>query len=134
EPEHWDLKFTRYNIPVEDPSSPGVYLDYRVTGVLTRPGTEVAVATNIDPETVAFEDFADSLTNAPDAIGYEWKAYDFGSMQYTVTQNEVYFVKTVNDEVYKIQFLDFEGSSTGVTTFRITLEEVISALEPQEYI
>ncbi len=135
EPENWDLQFTRYNFPVANPEAPGGYMNYLVTGVISRPGTEVAVASDIDPETVEFETYQDSLTTAPDAIGYEWKFFDLNTFQYSIVENEVYFVKTNDNEVYKLQFLDFEGASTGVSTLRSTLVEVLSALTtPPDYI
>lgn len=135
EPENWDLKFTRYNTPVPYPDSPDEYLDYYVLGVLVRPDVEVAIASDIDPDSVKFEDYADSLTSDMNAIGHEWKVLDFSTKTYTIDENQVFFVKTLKNEVYKIQFLDFEGSSTGVTTLKSTLAEVLSALAaPQEYI
>lgn len=79
--------------------------------------------------------YADSLSKAQDAIGYEWKYFDRNTFQYTILDDLAYFVKTPNNEVYKIQFLDFEGASTGVTTIKATLEEVLSSLTtPPEYI
>lgn len=128
EPQEWDLKFTRYNTPVATDEVPEGFLNYQVTGVLSRPGVEVAVASEIDPSTVEFEDFAENLTDAMDAIGYDWKYFDLNTFQYSVIEDEVFFVKTPDNEVYKLQFLDFEGTSTGVTTIQITFEQVISSL------
>src|SRR5690606_12687448 len=42
EPEEWDLKFTRYNTPVATDEVPEGFLNYLVTGTLSRPGVEVA--------------------------------------------------------------------------------------------
>ena len=133
EPENWDLKFTRYITSLL--AEPGVYLDYHVVGTLTKPGVEVAVASNIDPANVEFEDYADSLTTDIDAIGHEWKYFDLNTFVYSIVENQVFFVKTPKNEIYKIQFLDFEGSSTGISTLKITYIETLSALaKPQEYI
>lgn len=135
EPEEWDLKFTRYNTPVATDEVPEGFLNYLVTGTLSRPGVEVAVASEIDPNTVEFEDFAENLTDAMDAIGFDWKYFDLNTFQYSVVENEVFFVKTPDNEVYKLQFLDFEGTSTGVTTIQITFEQVISSrVTAPEYI
>lgn len=125
EPEAWDLKFTRYNTLVQGGEDEVAY--HYVTGVLLHPDAEVAVASDIDPESVQFSDFEDQLTDQAAAIGHEWKYLDFATFQYSIVENQVFFVKTAENEVYKVQFIDFEGASTGVTTLIFNLEEVLSA-------
>lgn len=135
EPAEWDLKFTRYNTPVETDEVPQGFLNYQVTGTLSYPGVEVAVASNINPETVSFDDYRDSLKTDMDAIGHDWKFFDLNTFQYSVLDDQVFFVKTLDNEVYKLHFIDFEGASTGVSTVEVTLVEVISSLAPApEYI
>ena len=34
--------------------------------------------------------------------------------------DRVYFVKTANDSLYKVQFIDFEGASTGTSVMQIS--------------
>lgn len=130
EPDSWDVQFTRYNTPVEEGET-GEFQDYQVTGVLSNAGTRVVRATDVDPETVKFEEYQDGLTFDLDAIGYEWKYFDLGSFQYSVIENEVYFVKTSTDQVYKIQFLDFEGASTGVTTYQVSPEGTFTSVKSE---
>lgn len=133
EPEEWDLKFTRYSTPLE--AAPGEYLNYIVLGVLTRPGVEVVKATGIDPASVEYDEtYADSLTSDADAIGHDWKFFDRNTFQYSIVPEQVYFVKTTNNEIYKIQFWDFEGSSTGITTLKVTLAEIETSSKRPEYI
>lgn len=113
-PVDYDLIFLRYTRPLD--AGDGSFLQYIVTGVLLAPGTEAALADGIDPLLVSEDDYADAYSDAPTAIGHEWKFFDFTS-GWVVDSDRVYFVKTRNGEKYKIEFFDFEGSSTGITTF-----------------
>ncbi|TXF84388.1 T9SS type A sorting domain-containing protein [Neolewinella aurantiaca] len=119
EPENWDLLFTRYVTPLAD--GEGGILDYNVTGVLHNEGVSVAKLSGVDPATVAAptdeEAYSDTLTT----IGYEWKSFDLGTFQWAIPEDLVYFVQTP-DSLYRLQFIDFEGSSTGVSTFGVNAE------------
>ncbi|WP_236978832.1 HmuY family protein [Membranihabitans maritimus] len=123
EPEEWDLQFTRYVTPLV--AGPGIILQYSVTGVLINAGVEVAEAQGVDPETVSFDSYADSLSTDLETIGYDWKSYDFNAGAYSVPEDLVYFVKTANDSIWKIQFLDFDNT-TGTSTFEKTFIEVLA--------
>ncbi len=123
EPSSWDIQFTRYNTPVEEGDT-GEFQDYLVTGVLSNKGTQVVHVKGIDPNLVNYEDYKDDLISNLDAIGYDWKYFNLSTFQYSVPEDEVYFVKTSANEIYKIQFLDFEGASTGISTYALSLEEV----------
>lgn len=108
----WDWVFTRYETTLY---STGVPTPYTVTGILTNDQVEVAMADGIDPATVDHVNYittADSLTS----IGHDWKSYDFTN-GWGVDLDRVYFVKTADSLLYKIQFVDFQGSSTGQGTF-----------------
>lgn len=129
EPDSWDLLFTRYVTPLDDGA--GNILDYLVTGILINDGVQVAVAGGIDPQTVSYEtmeaEFEDTLTT----IGYDWKHFDLATFQWSVPNDRVYFIQTPTDSIWKVQFLDFEGSSTGVSTLEKTLESVaVSGTSP----
>lgn len=116
-PAAWDMVFKRYVTPIDD--NLGGLLDYTVTGVLCFPGTEVAKAVGVVPEDVSLMEYRDSFTNIADAIGYEWKDFDFeNSNEWTVYEDQAYFIKTVSGELWKIVFIDFEGTSTGNTVFQ----------------
>ncbi|WP_273445716.1 T9SS type A sorting domain-containing protein [Neolewinella agarilytica] len=120
EPDNWDLLFTRYVTPL--PDGEGNILDYTVTGVLQNKDVSVAKLSGVDPETaVAPADeatFSDSLAT----IGYDWKSFDLSTFQWSIPDDLVYFVQTP-DSLYRMQFIDFEGSSTGVSTFRLSTEQ-----------
>ena len=123
----WDLFFTRYNTPLDD--GQGNILNYLVTGTLSGPGVEVAQANNIDPLSVEFDAYSDSLQAAPDVIGYDWKEFDLSTFSWSLPLDRVYFVKTAAGEVYQLYFVDFEGSSTGVAVFEQTDLGIVNAIE-----
>jgi len=122
EPAEWDLVYTRYSSPVE--AGPDEILNYVVTGILSADGVRVAQADGVDPSTVMESDFASSYSTSIDVIGFDWKDIDINTFQWSLVADRAYFVKTADNNIYKLYFVDFEGSSTGVTTIEKT--EVIS--------
>ena len=121
----FDLLFCRYYTKLDDGT--GNLLDYPVSGVLSAPGVEVAQADEIDPATVEYAAYEDSLSTELDVIGYDWKAFDF-TLGWVMPDDRAYFVKTPDNLIYKLVFVDFEGSSTGVTTFEKTELGVLSSV------
>lgn len=133
EPENWDLKFTRYITPLDD--GQGGILDYNVTGVLLRAGVEAIKVTGVDPATVQYADYEDQWSSNIESIGHEWKSFSLSTFQFEVADDQVYFLKTANDSIYRLQFIDFEGSSTGISTFQKTFETVLASyLEKPSFI
>lgn len=122
----WDLVFCRYTTPLDDGT--GNILEYPVTGVLSAPGIEVAKAINIDPATVEYSAYVDSFKPELDAIGYDWKSFSFTS-GWVIPNDLVYFVKAQDNVIWKLVFIDFEGSSTGVSTFEKTEVGVLSSIK-----
>lgn len=127
EPDTWDLLFTRYVTPLDD--GQGNILDYVVTGVLSKRGVEVAQADDTDPATVDYRDYEDELSSVPDVIGYDWKEIDLSTFQWLVIPDRVYFVKTTSNELWKVEFIDFEGSATGVSTLERTFVTQLTSTE-----
>ncbi len=123
----WDLLFTRYSTPLDDGA--GNTLDYSVTGTLSGLGVEVARANGVDPLDVSFEAYQDSLETALDVIGYDWKEFDLSSFQWYLPPDRAYFVKTVEGRVWKLVFIDFEGSSTGNAVFEKTDMGLVSSAD-----
>jgi hypothetical protein len=119
EPDSWDLLFTRYVTPL--PDGEGNILDYTVTGVLQNKDVRVAQLDGVNPETAAApteeEAYSDTLTT----IGFDWKDINLTTFQWMIPEDLVYFIKTP-DSLYRMQLIDFEGSSTGVSTFSLTAE------------
>lgn len=122
----WDLLFCRYVTPLDD--GMGGVLDYAVTGVLSGHDIEVARAVNIDPETVSIDTYRDSFETRLDVIGYDWKTFDF-TAGWIVSTDRAYFVKTADQHVWKVVFVDFEGSSTGMSTFTKTDLGILSSVQ-----
>lgn len=131
----YDMVFHRYTTLLHD-SETGEDIPYTVTGILSGPNVKVAQADTIDPETVDFEDYKDSLKTQIDIIGHDWKAFDLNEFQWVLADDRVYFVKTDNGDVWQVQFIDFEGSSTGTGTLVKTNLGMVSAskdiIEPLE--
>lgn len=122
-PDHWDLLFTRYVTPLDDGS--GQLLNYVVTGILSGLGVEVAEITGLDPAEVGPE-AATGYDTALDVIGYDWKAFDF-TEGWVLPTDLSYLVKTADNHLYKLVFVDFEGSSTGTATFEKTDLGIVSS-------
>jgi hypothetical protein len=108
----WDWVFTRYETILNNAGTP---LPYTVTGILTNDKVEIAVADGINPATVNAANYTTAATSLT-MIGHDWKTYDF-TTGWGVAANRVYFVKARDNSLYKIQFVDFQGSSTGQGTF-----------------
>lgn len=119
----WDFLFTRYstNLYTTSPPTP-----YTVGGILINQGVEAVLADGINPTTVVNTNYtltADSLT----IIGHDWKSFDF-STGWGVDNDRVYFVKSADSNLYKIEFIDFQGSSSGIATFQKTYLGVWNSL------
>ena len=120
----FDLIYCRYVTLLLDPGTLE-YIPYYVTGVLSGPGAKVAEADGVDPLTVAYADYQDSLHTELDVIGHDWKFFDLSA--WTVDADRVFFLKTANDRVWKLQFIAFGGSTTGNADLKKTDLGIISA-------
>ncbi|MEM9885246.1 MAG: T9SS type A sorting domain-containing protein [Bacteroidota bacterium] len=122
----FDFVYTRYQTKLFDPGTGGD-LDYIVTGMLSAPGVEVAKIEGVDPasvdETTQLE-FSSDL----DAIGFDWKTFSFSS-GWSLPDNLAYVVKTAEGQLYKMVFIDFEGSTTGTATFELSDLGQVSSIE-----
>lgn len=115
----WDLLFTQYTtLLFTDLGEPYPYI---VTGVLiNRNGNEVAVDTlNRFPEITY--DIAGEMhfSSDLDAIGYEWKYYDFDAGSYSVTPGLTYVILNHSGYYYKLRFIGFynEAGQKGYPSF-----------------
>ena len=114
----WDLLFTKYN--AMQPSD----VMYPVTGVLHHPDVQVAEnASGASTDLTYSEDI--------NTIGYDWKTFNMGTMGYDIDSQKSFFVKLLNGTIYKINFLTFVGSSTGVITFN--QEDVTAQLDSEKF-
>lgn len=117
----WDLEFTQYtHIFYESPVNipyPTDTLPYSVNGVLlNQNGVSVSKDTFND---IAFDSVTinDATTRTystrKDAIGWDWKTFQFDDENYTINQYYKYYIKTADGKYYKLRFTDFYDS-TGV--------------------
>lgn len=121
----WDWVFTRYETTLYSGGAP---MPYAVTGILTNQNVEAILVDGINPNTVDASNYtttADSLS----IVGHDWKTYDFVN-GWEVDVDRVYFVKTADSNLYKIQFVDFQGSSTGQGTFVKTYIGQWTSIDP----
>ncbi len=121
EPElsEWDISFTKYITPVQG-------TPYPVTGVLSNVGIKIAKAINIaDP--FNYIDFSShTFIEDINSIGYDWKTFQ-GS--YIIDNNRCYFVKDYNNNIWRIIFTNFEGTTSGNIEFNTELIGSINSLE-----
>lgn len=129
-PSQWDLLFTRYWTPLEDG---GELVDYSLTGVLSGAGVEVAEARGVAPADAVLDDYVGSFTTTLDEIGYDWKAFSF-STGWSIDQELSYFVKLSDNTVWHINFIDFEGSSTGTTVFQKNNLGTLTSVANNEFV
>ena len=122
----FDLAYMRYLALL-----PGDTVHYPVTGILSGLGVEVAQANGVDPETAEFEDHENDLSTDLDIIGHDWKDFDLGTFSWVLPTDRAYFVKTADDNVWKIWFIDFEGSSTGTATIEKEDLGMLNAVEDE---
>ncbi len=125
----FDLLYCRYNTPLFD-SINNVTLQYSVTGILQGRGVQVAKAVGVDPNAVKLEDYQNSFRSELDVIGHDWKT--FTGTGWSVPSDRVYFVKTAQNRVWKLHFVDFEGASTGTATFEKTDLGSVRAVETSQ--
>ena len=106
----WDITFTKYITPVQG-------MPYGVTGVMSNDGVQVAQVDNL-PDPNSYTDYSQhSMSTEINTIGYDWKSFDMSTFSYSVEPYRCYFVKDLQDKVWRIIFTSFEGSSTGNIDF-----------------
>lgn len=99
--DKWTLCFTQYTAEIPIP--------YLVTGVLLNPyRTAAAKDSAIDFEAIDLS-YAQQkeLSENRDAIGYDWKVYDFDAGSYQVKTTMNYIIKAQDGNYYKLHFIDF---------------------------
>lgn len=113
----FDLMYCRYISIAKDPNGT-IVQQYNVTGVLTGPGILTAEADGVNPKTVTYVDYTDKLSTQTDIIGYDWKTLT--GISWLIDQDRVFFVKTTDNHMWRLHFIDFEGSSSGTAVMEKT--------------
>ncbi|MAN26705.1 MULTISPECIES: T9SS type A sorting domain-containing protein [Mesonia] len=121
----WDLKFTQFT--TDYPYNGGT-MKYVVTGVLNHPNTIIAKSVESGNGNPNNQNYLSEINT----IGYDWKEYDYQASTYNVDDEKYYYVKdTINNEVFRLHFTSFEGSSTGNLSFNA--EDVTSQLSTTNF-
>lgn len=113
----FDLMYGRYSSLAKDPNGT-IEQQYNVTGVLTGLGVKTAVAKGINPATVKEADYANQYSTRTDVIGHDWKT--LVGTSWSMALDRAFFVKTADNRVWKLVFIDFEGAATGNAVFEKT--------------
>lgn len=103
----YDLLFTQYTTMLfTDAGEPYPYL---VTGVLLNREGVVCALDTIHDFSAINKELANSLQYSSnlDAIGYDWKFYDFNSGAYTVRPGMIYIIRNRTGYIYKLRFIGF---------------------------
>jgi hypothetical protein len=111
----FDLMYCRYITLAKDPNGT-IVQQYNVTGLLTGPGVLTAEADSVDFASANYENYKNRLSSVNDIIGYDWKTLSGAS--WVIDPDKVFFVKTADNQVWKIHFIDFEGAATGTAVFQ----------------
>jgi len=106
----WDIVFTKYI----DKS-----INYPVTGVLQNIGVSAVESTDVDPLSKVMP--STGYLTAISTIGADWKTFSMTTNQYSIDETRVFFIKDLNNKIYRIKFKTFEGSSTGNLSFDISI-------------
>jgi len=116
---NWDITFTKYITPVQG-------MPYAVTGVLCNAGIEIAEADNIANPLTYTDYLSHPFETDINTIGYDWKTYQ-GS--YVIDQDRCFFIKDYEQNIWRLFFTDFEGTSTGIIQFNTELVAATSISE-----
>ena len=105
----WDLLFSNYTETLWD-GTDSVY--YQVNGVLiNRNNVVVGQVEAASVDSVSRDEAIASLeSTAQNAIGYEWKFFDFDTQTYAVVPNRVYIIQSVEGNIFALRFLGFYSS------------------------
>jgi hypothetical protein len=103
----YDLLFTQYTTLLY--TSLGEAYPYLVTGVLlNRNGVEAVKDSTHNFSTVTLQDVMNTpLTASLDAIGYDWKTFNFDAGSYTVRTNIFYVIRDKSGYFYKLRFVAY---------------------------
>ncbi|MCX6248742.1 MAG: hypothetical protein NTW10_13540 [Bacteroidetes bacterium] len=103
----YDLLFTQYTTLLY--TSVGEAYPYLVTGVLlNRNGVEAIKDSTHNFSTVTLQDVMNTpLSVSLDAIGYDWKTFNFDAGSYTVRTNIFYVIRDKSGYFYKLRFVAY---------------------------
>jgi hypothetical protein len=105
---NWDLVFTQYTAKVEQQGT-GIIEDYSVNGVLINPYNVEVAHDFVKPfADINYNDLSTyTYSQLWDAIGYDWKWYDFDAMLYLIQPGSTYIIHSTEGDYYKLRFTSF---------------------------
>ncbi len=109
--ESWDILFTKY-MAMHSTGVPVV-----VTGVLSNPAIVAKKFYPVDPDFNNWQ--LDPWDSSRSTIGWDWKWFDLSAMMYSIEDSMIFYVKDQVNDVYRLVFTGFEGTTTGVIDFGI---------------
>lgn len=98
----WDLLFTQYTTFLPTP--------YTVAGVLSNNNVTVAQVNGVANVTAYNDWLTQTFVEPINEIGYNWKTF---TTSWSIEDSLVYFVKSREEEIWKLVFTGFGGSSNG---------------------
>jgi len=113
--ENWDLLFTQYTTFLPAP--------YGVTGVLLNRGVKAVKVSGLPDVATNTNYSGQTFSSQINTIGYNWKS--FNGSAYVIKDSQLYFVKRVNGDIWKLVFTGFGGAATG--DFMFSKEKLYSA-------
>lgn len=109
----WDILFTKYMAIQPDGTT------YPVVGVLDN---FKVYANKFYPVAPDFTDWANlPLDSTKSPVGWEWKSFSMETFTYSVSDSTAFFVRSRNNDIYKLVFTKFEG---GQTTGKIVFDKM----------
>jgi len=108
---NWDITFTKYITPVQG-------TPYAVTGVLCNSRIEVAEADNISNPLSYIDYSSHAFETDINIIGYDWKTFQ-GT--YVLDTDRCFFIKDYQQNIWRLFFTNFDGTSTGNIEFNTEL-------------
>ncbi len=104
----WDIAFSQYTHMFYDP-----FMPYLVSGcLLNRNNTSAAVEKTVPFAQLTFNDIQKyTFSSFVNAIGYDWKEYDFDKGKYTTYPNINYLIKDARGHYFKLHFIDFNDKN-----------------------
>lgn len=119
--EDWDILFTKYSTILPNG------LSFSVVGVLNNVGVR---ANRFHPVTLDFNDWSSQPLDASKiVVGYDWKWFSMGSMQWQLEDSLLFFVQSLDGDIYKLYFTYYAGTSSGDIEF---MEELVSMVDIDE--
>ena len=120
----WDITFTKYMTLY--PTSQGTFMPYSVTGVFQNNDVTVAQADNINSPLTYNNYNLHTFSSIINTIGFDWKIFQ-GT--YLIMDDLCYFIRDQENNIWRLTFTAFDGTSTGNIEFNT---ELIASTEIQD--